>query len=63
METLLAKADNLFLKEEKDRAYDAYSNFDQVTRDCSISMADYIIDFEQLYSRMRKYKMELPDAV
>lgn len=26
-------------------------------------MTDYIIDFEQQYSRMRKYKMELPDAV
>ncbi len=63
MDTLQAKLDNLFLKEEKDRAYDAYSSFDRVTRDSSISMADYIIDFEQRYSRMRKYKMELPDAV
>lgn len=63
MDTLLAKLDNLFLKEEKDRAYDAYSSFDPVTRDGSMSMADYIIDFEQRYSRMRKYKMELPDAV
>lgn len=28
-----------------------------------LSMSDYIIDFEQWYCRMRKYKMELPDAV
>lgn len=63
MDTLLAKLDSLFLKGEKDRAYDAYSSFDRVMRDGSISMADYIIDFEQRYSRMRKYKMELPDAV
>lgn len=47
MNTLLAKLDNLFLKEEKDRAYDTYSSFDRVTRDSSMTMADYIIDFEQ----------------
>lgn len=63
MDTLLAKLDNLFLKEEKDRTYDAYSDFDRILRDGNVSMADYIIDFEQRYSRMRKYKMELPDAV
>lgn len=63
MTTLLAKLDNLFLKEEKDQVYEAYSSFDRITRDSSVSMTDYIIDFEQCYSRMRKYKMELPDPV
>ena len=63
MTTLLAKLDNLFMKEEKDQVYEAYSSFDRITRDSSVSMADYIIDFEQRYSRMKKYKMELPDAV
>lgn len=63
MTTLLAKLDDLFLKEEKDRIYEAYSNFDRIKKDVHVSMADYIIDFEQRYSRMRKYKMELPDAV
>lgn len=31
MTTLLAKLDSVFLKEEKDRAYEAYSHFDSVT--------------------------------
>lgn len=31
MTTLLAKLDSVFLKEEKDRAYKAYSHFDSVT--------------------------------
>ncbi|KAL2093504.1 hypothetical protein ACEWY4_010816 [Coilia grayii] len=62
MNTLLEKLDGLFLKEEKDRTYDAYSSFDRIMRDSSLSMADYIIEFEQRYSRMRKYRMELPDA-
>lgn len=63
MDTLLAKLDNLFLKEEKDLIYESYSDFDKITRDSGVSMSDYIIDFEQWYCRMRKYKMELPDAV
>lgn len=63
MDTLLTKLDDLFLKEEKDQVYEAYSSFDRIVRDSSVSMTDYIIDFEQRYSRMRKYKMELPDAV
>lgn len=63
MTTLLEKLDGLFLVEEKDRTYDAYSNFDKLARDNSVSMADFIIKFEQRYARMRKYKMELPDAV
>lgn len=63
MATLLGKLDALFLKEEKDRIYEAYSDFDRTTKEVNMSMADYIIDFEQRYSRMKKYNMELPDAV
>ncbi len=63
MTTLLAKLEDLFLKEENDRTYEAYTSFDRIVRDSNVSMTDYIIDFEQRYSRMRKYKMELPDAV
>ncbi|CAL9697179.1 unnamed protein product [Knipowitschia caucasica] len=54
METLLAKLDAVFLREEKDRAYEAYSHFDSITKGSALSMADYIIDFEQRYNRMKK---------
>lgn len=54
MKTLLAKLDDVFLKEEKDRAYEAYSYFDGITKESSVSMTDYIIDFEQRYNRMKK---------
>lgn len=63
METLLAKLDAVFLREEKDRAYEAYSHFDSISKDSAVSMADYIIDFEQRYNRMKKYNMTLPDAL
>ncbi|XP_039900576.1 uncharacterized protein LOC120741662 [Simochromis diagramma] len=63
MEILLAKLDAVFQREEKDRAYEAYSCFDSIAKNHSVSMADYIIDFEQRYNRMKKYNMTLPDAV
>lgn len=63
MAVLLAKLDGVFLKEEKDRAYETYSHFDGIKKDSSISMTDYIIDFEQRYNRMKRYNMTLPDAV
>lgn len=63
MNTLVTKLDDLFLKEEKDQVYEVYSSFDRIMKDSSVSTTDYIIIFEQGYSRMRKYKMELPDAV
>ena len=40
MGTLIRALDSVFLKEEKDRAYEAYSNFDSVTRDISVAMTD-----------------------
>ena len=63
MKTLLDKLDGVFQREEKDRAYEAYSQFDRLVKESSVSMADYIIDFEQRYNRIKKYNMELPDAV
>lgn len=54
MATLLAKLDKVFLKEEKDHAYEAYSYFDGISKDSAVSMADYIIDFEQRHNQMKK---------
>ncbi len=63
MATLMTKLDDVFLKEEKDCAYEAYSYFDGITKNGLVSMTDYIIDFEQQYNKMKKYNMMLPDAV
>lgn len=51
MKTLLDKVDGVFQREEKDHAYEAYSHFDCITKDSSLSMADYIIDLEQRYNQ------------
>lgn len=52
----------MFLKEEKDRQYEAYTEFDRINRQSGTSMVDYIIEFERRYYKIRKFKMELPDA-
>lgn len=63
MSVLLDKLDSVFLKEEKDRQYEAYTEFDRIDRRGDTSMMDYIIEFERRYNKLRKFKMELPDAV
>lgn len=55
----MTKLDSVFLKEEKDCQYDAYMEFDQITRENGVSMVDYIMEFE----RRTSFKMELPDSV
>lgn len=35
--TLFAKLDSLFLKEEKDRIYEAYTEFDRIVKDGNVS--------------------------
>lgn len=62
MATLMAKLDGVFIK-EKNCTYEAYSYFDGITKNSSVSMEHYIIDFEQQYNWMKKYSMTLPDAV
>ncbi|XP_059903072.1 transcription factor Sp2-like [Gadus macrocephalus] len=61
--TLLKELDSVYLKEENDRAYDAYTDFDRIYREDGNSMADYIVDFEQRYNRIRKFDMILSDAL
>lgn len=60
MTTLLTKLDSVFLKEEKDCQYEAYTEFDQIKRENGVSMVDYIVEFERRNSRISKLKMELP---
>lgn len=47
MDVLLTKLDSMFLKEEKDRQYEAYTEFDRINRQRCTSMVDYIIEFER----------------
>ncbi|KAE8287090.1 hypothetical protein D5F01_LYC15052 [Larimichthys crocea] len=63
MTTLLIKLDSVFLKEEKDRQYKTHMEYDRITKDSSVSMVDYIVEFERRYNRIHQFKMELLDVV
>ncbi|CAB4022650.1 Hypothetical predicted protein [Paramuricea clavata] len=43
--------------------YEAYKNFDTVRKKPSTSMAEYIVDFDSLYTKIKKREMALPEAV
>ena len=63
MTTLIQELDKVFMREEKDRAYEAYSEFDRISRKDDVPMGEYIADYEQKYNKIHKFNMVLPDAV
>ena len=60
---LLRKLDTLFLKTTNESDYEAYKNFDTIKRKANANMADYIVDFDSLYTKIRKREIVLPEAV
>ena len=63
MNILLTALDTLFLQDEVDLAYNAYSDFERLKKEEKMSMSDFIIEYERRYNICRKYKMEYPDSV
>ena len=63
MKTLTDKLNGVFLKEKKDCASEAYKNFDSFRKSENVSMAEYIVEFDQKYQKSVKYEMSLLDAV
>ena len=63
MTVLINALDNVFLSDEQDNSYAAYTCFEQFKKAQNMSMNDYIIEFERLYNKTKKFHMELPDPV
>lgn len=63
VKTLLKALDGVFLKEDKDLTYEAYTKFDGYRKPEGLKIADYIYEFELRYSKCKKHKLELPDAI
>ena len=55
----LKKLDKLYLS----YAYEAYERFETFSRAPSMTVYDYIIEFERLFNKAKQHKMELPDGV
>ncbi|CAF2215355.1 unnamed protein product [Rotaria magnacalcarata] len=60
---LLEKLDSLYLEDKKKLAYLAYDKFENFQRPIDMSINEYIIEFERLYNKVKKYSLDLPDGV
>ena len=64
VDTSITAFDHIFIQNKVDLAYSTYSRFDEFQKEpCSMSMSDYIIEFERLYHQCTKHGMTMPDAV
>ncbi|CAG2190172.1 unnamed protein product [Mytilus edulis] len=63
VDKLIELMDKIFKKDELRQAYEAYSEFDRFRRSKVSSMEEYVTEFEKLYNKSKKVKMELPQPV
>ena len=63
MAKLIAQLDKTFLQDDKDKAYEAYKNFDTFVKTERLYKSDYIVEFDKIYNKAKKYNMTLPEAV
>ena len=60
---LLQVLDELYLKDEVSLSYEAYEDFKKFIRPTSMTINDYIVHFERLLNKAKRYKMEIHDGV
>lgn len=60
---LLAKLDEIFKKATVEETCAVYHNFESFKRGEQQSISDYIIEFERLYNKTRRFDVVLPEVV
>ena len=60
---VLAALDALYLKDASTSSYSAYENFSRYRRPANVTISDYLLEFNIKYSKLKSYKMTLPDGV
>ena len=60
---ILQRLDKLFLEDTTQTAYLAYQTFETFKRPSDMSMKDYFIKFEHLYTKIKDHNIELPDCI
>ena len=60
---LLAKLDELYLKDKDQLAYAAYDSLENFKRPPDMSIKDYLITFERLHHKIIQYNIKLPGPV
>lgn len=62
-DTLITKLDSLYLKDEKNSAFEAYETFEKYQRPQDMDMYTYINTFERLYHKAKSHKLDPPDGI
>ena len=63
VENLIKALGNLYLKDRNYSAYEACETFEKFKHPPSMTINNYIIEFERLYHKIKNYDMGLPDGV
>ena len=63
IQLILERLDALFLEDTMQTAYLAYQTFENFKRPSQMLMKDYLVKFEQLYTKIKDHQMILPDGV
>ena len=61
--TLLAKLDSIFLPGKPQRQFLAYRRMHKLSRASTMSMVDFICEFEEIYFNHKRQGLDLPDPV
>ena len=60
---ILQELDNVYMQDETSRAFCAFKDFYEYSRGTGEGFSDFIVSFDQRYTKLRQYKMELPEGV
>ena len=63
MQLILQRFDTLYLEDTIQMADLAYQTFETFQRPENMTMKDYLVKFEHLYTKIKDHKMEVPDGV
>ena len=62
-DAVIAALDAVYLKDETTQAYCAFKDFYEFRRSAGQGFAEFIVEYDQLYHKVTKYGMELPEGV
>ena len=63
LNTVIKALDKIYLKDKTESGFEAFDSFIKFRRPQTMSLSDYITDFNIKYSKLKCYEMSLPEGV
>ena len=63
VDEIIKELDKLFEKDKIYRMHDVFLEFEKYSKSEDDSMLSYVVQFEHLYNKCKKFEMTLPDSV